>query len=88
MFETTCMANLLIQASFDMQKWIFIMKKAKKFLTQAPYGLEGQAHEKIFIGFLAELDNSKAFGKKNFLAFFGLYGLFGLMKAKKKNSVK
>ena len=49
-----------------------------------PYGLEGQAHEKFFIGFLAELDNSKAFGKKKFLAFFGLYGLFGLMKAKKK----
>ena len=33
MFETTCMANLLIQASFDMKKRISIMKKAKKFLT-------------------------------------------------------
>ena len=53
-------------------------------MTESHQGHEGHAHEKIFIGFLAELDNSKAFGKKNFLAFFGLYGLFGLMKAKKK----
>ena len=50
-------------------------------MTESHQGHEGHAHEKFFIGFLAELDNSKAFGKKNFFAFFGL---FGLMKAKKK----
>ena len=48
-------------------------------MTETRQGHEGRAHEKIFIGFLAELDNSKSFGKISFLAFFGLYGLFGLI---------
>ena len=48
-------------------------------MTESHQGQEGHAHEKKFIGFLAELDNSKSFGKISFLAFFGLYGLFGLI---------
>ena len=48
-------------------------------MTETRQGHEGRAHENFFIGFLAELDNSKSFGKISFLAFFGLYGLFGLI---------
>ena len=53
-------------------------------MTETRQGHEGRAHEKFFIGFLAELDNSKSFGKILFLAFFGLYGLFGLIWRPKK----
>ena len=50
-------------------------------MTESHQGHEGHAHEKKFIGFLAELDNSKAFGKKNFWPFWPYEG-------QKKNSVK
>ena len=58
-------------------------------MTETRQGHEGRAHEKFFIGFLAELDNSKSFGKISFFGlFWPLWPFWPYMKAKKIFSVK
>ena len=47
-------------------------------MTEVRNGLTGQARQKKIIGFLAELDHSNSSGNSSF------FGLYGLMKAKKK----
>ena len=41
-------------------------------MTEARKGQKGYNRKKIFLAFLAILGHSESFGKKKFLAFFGL----------------
>ena len=53
------------------------LKKAFFIAKSGLVGLKGQAWQKKFIGFLAELDHSDSSGKSLFFGLFGLFGLYG-----------